>query len=165
MPPKPPGMGGAPRKYCSTECRCRARDEKHSTAEKMRRWRERNPERALEINRRWQRANPEKIAAKVKAYRQTPAGRAMKRAAEARRRARKANAKVVESFNLAEVFERDGWRCGICGEPTNPEAKVPALDAPTLDHIVPLAMGGDHSLANAQCAHFSCNASKGARVA
>jgi 5-methylcytosine-specific restriction endonuclease McrA len=42
--------------------------------------------------------------------------------------------------------------------------RVPHPLAPTLDHIVPLARGGHHTRDNTQCAHFSCNTRKGARV-
>jgi 5-methylcytosine-specific restriction endonuclease McrA len=34
-----------------------------------------------------------------------------------------------------------------------------------LDHIVPLARGGEHSYANTQPAHPTCNRRKGAKVA
>jgi 5-methylcytosine-specific restriction endonuclease McrA len=62
----------------------------------------------------------------------------------------------VESVDLLVVFERDNWRCGICGK------KVKPKDA-SLDHIIPLAQGGKHEYANVQCAHKRCNFSKGAR--
>lgn len=41
---------------------------------------------------------------------------------------------------------------------------MPDRLAPTLDHIIPLAAGGTHEPSNCQCAHFSCNSAKGARV-
>lgn len=76
-----------------------------------------------------------------------------------RRRARLRDA-FVEPVYRSKVFERDRWRCGICGKPTRKTAKVPDYLAPTLDHIVPLAASGAHSMANVQCAHFICNARK-----
>lgn len=30
----------------------------------------------------------------------------------------------------------------------------------SVDHIVPLSRGGEHSMNNVQCAHLSCNCSK-----
>lgn len=47
--------------------------------------------------------------------------------------------------------------------PVNPDAKAPALDAPTLDHVVPVRSGGDDSSDNLRTAHFHCNCVKGAK--
>lgn len=87
--------------------------------------------------------------------------RCIKRAAKTRRRARKRNAWVEEVWR-PKVYERDNWTCRICHEPVDRDAEVPDPLAPTLDHIVPLALGGDHSYANVQCAHYRCNSLKGA---
>lgn len=76
------------------------------------------------------------------------------------RRARKRGA-TVEPFTKEQVFERDRWRCQLCGKPTNRSVSWPHPDFPVLDHIVPLALGGAHSLANTQCSHNRCNAAKG----
>jgi hypothetical protein len=58
------------------------------------------------------------------------------------------------------IFDRDGWRCQLCGRMTKRKAEVPDPRAPVLDHIVPLAAGGTHEPANVQCAHFRCNCLK-----
>ena len=84
--------------------------------------------------------------------------------AKARRRARKRDA-YVEDVSPTKVFERDAWRCQICGKLTARTKVVPHPKAPTLDHIIPLAAGGRHEPANAQCAHFACNSIKGDRSA
>lgn len=81
-----------------------------------------------------------------------------------RRRALKKGA-TVEAFSHVEVFERDNWTCGICGESVDPELKWPDPLSVSLDHVVPLALGGDHSRANTQCSHLTCNVRKGAQVA
>jgi 5-methylcytosine-specific restriction endonuclease McrA len=73
-------------------------------------------------------------------------------------------AQIGRRFDPFEVFERDGWRCHICGKLTKRSLrgqKVPL--APELDHIMPLSKGGEHSLSNTACACFSCNARKGAK--
>jgi hypothetical protein len=62
-----------------------------------------------------------------------------------------------EYINKWEVFERDEWICGLCHEPVDREAKWPAWGFPSIDHIVPLAVGGAHVYANVQCAHLGCN--------
>lgn len=77
----------------------------------------------------------------------------------ARRRALEAGAKITPGRRFA-VHERDNWRCTICGDPVNRDAKVPELDAPVIDHRIPLARGGSHGADNWQTAHFYCNSVK-----
>ena len=71
---------------------------------------------------------------------------------------------TVESFDPHEVYDRDGWGCGLCGEPVDPEAKYPDPMCPSLDHVIPLVPGGGHSRANTQLAHWYCNVRKGASM-
>lgn len=61
-----------------------------------------------------------------------------------------------ENFEFTEVFERDGWICGICGKAVE--------DSPVLDHIIPISRGGTHTRENTQCAHAACNCSKGSSL-
>ena len=51
------------------------------------------------------------------------------------------------------VFARDGGRCVYCSAP-----------ATSLDHVVPLSLGGDHSYANTRCSHWICNIRRGNRA-
>jgi 5-methylcytosine-specific restriction endonuclease McrA len=95
--------------------------------------------------------------------RKEEAYKAARRRAKARRRARKRGAQVVETIDPSRVFERDGFTCGLCGKRLAMGRSVPHPKAPTVDHIVPLANGGDHSYANVQAAHFICNSVKGNR--
>lgn len=69
----------------------------------------------------------------------------------------------ADVFDRVEVFERDGYVCHLCGDMTDPEAIYPALNMPTLDHVVPLARGGHHTRANTKTAHLLCNSLKGHR--
>lgn len=62
-----------------------------------------------------------------------------------------------EPINKTKLFERDGYRCGICSEPTERDKAVPHPRAPTIDHIVPISLGGPHLYSNVQCACFECN--------
>jgi hypothetical protein len=62
-----------------------------------------------------------------------------------------------EYVNKLQVFELDGWICGICHKPVDREATWPAPTMPSLDHITPLAAGGAHVYENVQCAHLQCN--------
>lgn len=85
-----------------------------------------------------------------------------RRQAKDRRKARRREAYVEDVWRL-KVYERDGWRCQLCGRAVRRTAAVPHPLAPTLDHIVPLASGGTHEYANVQTAHFLCNSRKGDR--
>ena len=64
------------------------------------------------------------------------------------------------------VFERDGWRCQICGCDTPRELRGDrrAPNAPQLDHIIPMSKGGGHTWDNVQCACARCNNQKHARI-
>ena len=88
--------------------------------------------------------------------------RAQRKASKVKRRIQLKGARV-ELVDPQAVFERDGWKCGICGRAVNRRAVVPHDGAPTLDHVVPLSKGGEHSMKNVQCAHFLCNSRKGSR--
>jgi 5-methylcytosine-specific restriction endonuclease McrA len=80
------------------------------------------------------------------------------------RKARERGART-EVVNPYTVFLRDGWRCQLCGCRTPGTLRgTYKPNAPELDHIVPLALGGDHTYANTQCACRQCNISKGASV-
>lgn len=106
----------------------------------------------------------------AKAFQRCPACSAVRAAAA--RRARKSAEKAVrrarmmipgETFDPAEVFARDGWRCRCCGVAT-PQALRGSShpDAPELDHWVPLAAGGAHSRENGRCMCRTCNGDKAA---
>jgi 5-methylcytosine-specific restriction endonuclease McrA len=84
---------------------------------------------------RWASANPDLVRAK-----------------DLRRRSRKRGA-FVENVSPLVVLEIDDGMCGICGKDVDP------LNF-HVDHIVPLARGGEHSCANTQVAHPTCNQRK-----
>lgn len=91
----------------------------------------------------------------MKAHRQT---RNFRRRAgeEAPRRPRK-----KPLVNLAAIARRDRYRCGICGGKVDMALKHPDPGFPSLDHIVPLAHGGDElDPANLRLAHLRCNLSR-----
>lgn len=70
-----------------------------------------------------------------------------------------------EAVNPLAVFERDGWKCQVCGRSTPKRLRGSYRDnAPELDHHVPMSAGGSHTWDNVQCCCRSCNANKGASV-
>lgn len=85
------------------------------------------------------------------------------RAADARRRAILRGAATTELVSPVAVFKRDGWRCGICLEQVDQALRYPDPMSASIDHVVPLAAGGAHTMANVQCSHLGCNVRRGAR--
>lgn len=65
-----------------------------------------------------------------------------------------------ERFHPNEIFDRDNWRCHICGKRVAKGKAVPDFKAPVMDHIVPICRGGEHSRQNVRCAHFICNSKR-----
>lgn len=128
------------------------------------------------------------LAAYAREYRQRPEAKAARRELRARQRAvRKAEGlsaapwddarkavyqkrraakrgAAAESFKPSEVFDRDGWSCAICGSAIDPELTYPAPRSVSLDHLIPLSVGGEHTRANTRAAHLECNVRRGNRA-
>jgi len=62
------------------------------------------------------------------------------------------------------VGERDGWRC-FCRRRINRLLTYPHPRSPSVDHIEPLSLGGEHTYANVRIAHLDCNVRRGNRIA
>lgn len=125
-------------------------------------WSKRHPEEARRRMREWCRANPDKVSENNRRQRLKNPG-AIKRASQ-RRRARKAGARN-EDYTPQEIADRDGWRCGICGERIGKTRAYPHPRSLSIDHIVPYADGGDNVWVNVQASHLRCNIRKNARGA
>lgn len=68
------------------------------------------------------------------------------------------------SISPAKVFQRDRWRCQLCGVATPRKLRgTEHPRAPELDHIIPLSYPGSpgHVWTNVQCACRQCNIKKG----
>lgn len=83
---------------------------------------------------------------------------------DAMQRARRAGADVVERIDRDRVLRRDGFRCYLCGWICDPDLSIFDPRCPTIDHVVPLSAGGQHTWTNVRCACLGCNSSKGARL-
>ena len=78
--------------------------------------------------------------------------------------------KIVYDANisLTKVYKRYSGICAICGETCNYEDYVitnegyfiAGMNYPSIDHIKPIAKGGQHTEDNIQLAHRSCNMEK-----
>lgn len=85
-----------------------------------------------------------------------------RRISHSRRRANEAGV-AVRSFDPLDILKRDGWCCYLCGVDTPEDLRGTwHPQAPEIDHIVPLARGGEHSAANTACCCRNCNYTKGA---
>lgn len=73
-----------------------------------------------------------------------------------RRKARRRRV-VHEPYTLAEIAARDRNVCQLCRRRVAMTKQVPHPKAPTIDHVLPIAAGGDDTRANVQLAHFECN--------
>ena len=141
-------------------------------AERERAYREANRERIAERNRAYREANRERIAERERAYREANRERELERsravaasadglAASASRRSPLGAAVIVERFSLADVLERDRGLCRLCGGPI--VAGGPRSLASSVDHVIPLRVGGLHALSNVRLAHIGCNVAHGVR--
>lgn len=55
--------------------------------------------------------------------------------------------------------------CGICGKPVDFSFKFPHPLSPCIDHIIPVAKGGNPSdISNLQLAHMCCNRFKSDKI-
>lgn len=140
----------------------------------MRQYRTLHRERIREQQARWYCENRDRLLERAKEHREAqdpevrrlyfaeyyqqnkPAYRERSRITGLSRRAQKRN-QFVEKVDPQEVYERHQGMCGICGDPVD-------RDCFHIDHIVPLARGGEHSYSNCQPAHPLCNYRKGARL-
>lgn len=99
--------------------------------------------RRTERRRRWKRANSQE--------------------SNHRKRARKYGCHY-EPIDVRAIYDRDGWVCGICQKIVDKKHKFPHRMSPSLDHVIPLSLGGPHTPANVRLAHFTCNSKRGNRV-
>lgn len=86
------------------------------------------------------------------------------RTADRQRRRAMQNGKHAERVFRLAVFKRDRWTCQLCGLAVDRAAKPRSSASASLDHVLPLKHGGEHTYENTQLAHLSCNIRKGAHV-
>lgn len=63
-----------------------------------------------------------------------------------------------------EIFERDQWRCHLCGKKVDKAASRRSPEGASIDHLIPLSLGGADAPANVATAHNRCNREKGVKA-
>ena len=78
------------------------------------------------------------------------------------------NAVYDPDVTLKRVMRRDENICTICGLPVDASDKSGIKIGnkyPTIDHIIPISLGGSHTWDNVRLAHMICNSKKCANAA
>jgi 5-methylcytosine-specific restriction endonuclease McrA len=88
-----------------------------------------------------------------------------KRKANNKDRARRRGTKMGY-YTRQQIFDRDGYNCYLCNIPVDLTAThiqgQPGWETyPHVEHVVPLALGGEDTLQNVKIAHAKCNMDKG----
>jgi len=124
------------RKYHQEYAEANKEAEKIRHREKSQKERDFFPEKVKERDARWRAANPDKVAQK--------------------NHLRRIQTKGSSAFRVldSELKRILGTPCAMCG----------SLDKLSLDHIIPLARGGRHSVGNLQSLCKPCNSSKGTKT-
>jgi hypothetical protein len=76
-------------------------------------------------------------------------------------RRRRTLGQIRVKYSLAEIGDRDGWRCHLCSRRVDRTLPGSRPDGPTIDHLIPIADGGTDEPANVALAHRSCNVKRG----
>ena len=103
-----------------------------------------------EYHRQYRIANREKFRESQKRWRERNPDKAKMN--KLLRRARKANARIEKYIKRENIYNWESRICGVCNDKILGEFHI--------DHIIPLAKGGSHTLKNLQLAHPYCNQSK-----
>ena len=132
---------------------------KECSKARRRAWAAKNQDREREWKAVKYKADPDSYKEQAKQWCQEHPDRIkiVRRINEAARRARKLS-QFVEDVDPIAVWKRDKGICGICHLP------IAWDEGFHVDHVIPLAKGGEHSYANVQVAHPTCNLSKGANI-
>ena len=128
---------------------------KTCTQQRQKAFRAAHPEHVQEQDARFRHAYADKIPARRARWRQAHPGKSQEY--EATRRARKRRAGKIEPIDRDYIYKRDQGTCSLCGR------KVRKQDM-SIDHIVPLSLGGAHCLTNVTLVHLQCNTRKRTRA-
>lgn len=129
------------------------RDHTEETARKNREWAQSNPERMRAYHRKSRAKNPNSYRETHRKYWAKNPG--LRRLWCANRRARlRASGGVVTVEQWERLKARYGNVCLCCQRPS----------PLTLDHVIPISLGGQHEIGNIQPLCLRCNSAKGTRT-
>ena len=66
----------------------------------------------------------------------------------------------IEDVSLDYIYTRDRGICQLCGKPVDKTLRHPNVKSASLDHIMPISLGGLHENKNCQLTHLGCNCRK-----
>jgi hypothetical protein len=140
--PKSKAKGRPPQRFCSLNCAAQSNQRK--------RW---------GSNTKYRRNGRRLTAAESEHVR-------MKSLNWARKRRRRLNAAPWDGVLDSAILERDRWMCRAetCLYPSrriSKTRKYPDPRSPSIDHILPLSLGGDDTQYNKRASHFGCNMARG----
>lgn len=121
--------------------------------DKVKQWVSQNPEKKREQNKSWRLAHPDKVSESRKRWEAANPDKVLEKSRN-RRAKKKSNGGKITAAEWREVLERYNHTCLCCRE------KGKKL---TMDHVLPLALGGTHTADNVQPLCVSCNSKKQAR--
>lgn len=84
----------------------------------------------------------------------------------------KENGEIDNSITLEKLYKRDNGICKICGKKCNYNdyredengTFIVGNNYPSIDHIIPISKGGQHTWDNVQLAHMICNSIKNNKI-
>lgn len=79
-------------------------------------------------------------------------------------RARQRGAASKARYTDLEIFERDRWICHLCNKKVRRDVPRTDPEGATIDHLIPISLGGLDEPANVACSHWKCNRDKRARA-
>lgn len=73
------------------------------------------------------------------------------------------NERGIYAHNKA-ILRKTATICALCGMPLDKSLKYPNPMSISIDHIIPVALGGRSTLDNLQATHLVCNKQKGKKI-
>jgi 5-methylcytosine-specific restriction endonuclease McrA len=131
-------------------------EERRFANENVKTWHQEHPEKTNNWHYGWEKKNPEKRACSIKKYRSSPKG------IISNRRKVKQHTHMVRAngpLDIALFYQKCGmlgWKCQLCKKELDESTA-------TIDHIVPVSLGGTNDIDNLQPLCHSCNCRKGNR--
>lgn len=134
---------------------------KESINEYMAEYNKKNKEKISEYKKQYYIKNKYWLAKDNRKRAQTPEGKLSKKNSESRRRQRINKTPKEDQPTISQwknILKSQNYRCALCG------CKFDEDTIPTMDHIVPLSRGGEHTSANIHALCASCNSGKRDRI-